>query len=184
MTHGIFASVVFSMLVSIAVFTSRGRQPDEAPHDSLDGERRLRRLSLAVVGLIFCQIVLGAVVRHQYSIMGQRGHLLLAFAVVAGVAWLVRESASGPLHFRPVKVAAIILAVLIAGQLLLGVEAWMLRYLAPSHPAVQALVRTSHVLVGHLSLATAVVVAIHVHRATASSNAYETLHAGRLEGVA
>jgi cytochrome c oxidase assembly protein subunit 15 len=169
MTHGTFASVVFSTLVSIALFTSRGWQAPVDVVESTADARRLRRLSLTVVGLILGQIMLGSVLRHQYSTLGQRGHLLMAFAVVFGVAWLVRELTGAAVEERATRVAVIILATLIGVQLLLGVESWMMKYFVPSNVAVQALIRTGHVLVGYLSLAAAVVVCARVFRITADS---------------
>jgi cytochrome c oxidase assembly protein subunit 15 len=169
MTHGIFASVVFSTMVVIAVATSSSWLSSEGTAQPYTGAHRLRGLSVAVAVLILCQIALGAVLRHQYSTLGQRGHILMAFAVVFSVTWLSRDVLATFVGTPALRVPVLMLAVLLGAQLLLGVEAWMLRYLAPSHVAVQALIRTSHVLVGYASLATAVVVSMQIHRATRSS---------------
>ena len=48
------------------------------------------------MGLVYLQLVLGAVVRHKDFAFGARAHLLTAFAVVAVVAWLVKEVLESP----------------------------------------------------------------------------------------
>ena len=73
---------------------------------------RLRRWSLAVCGLIALQMVFGAVLRHTYSPVGQRGHLLVAFGVVATVAWLVKGAYDGPGRDRRLTAAATCLAAM------------------------------------------------------------------------
>src|SRR6516162_1994804 len=80
LVHGCFGQLVFALLVSVALVTSRGwagagDEPREAPG------RRLRNWSLFTAGLIYVQLVFGAVVRHTDSPLGRRGHLLVAFAV-------------------------------------------------------------------------------------------------------
>jgi heme A synthase len=59
----------------------------------------------------------------MHSAVGQRGHILVAFAVVTAVALLVRivfERRDGE---KPMALAVGFLAVLVAMQVLLGVEA-------------------------------------------------------------
>src|SRR5262249_39953950 len=82
--HGCFAQLVFATLVSIAVCTSR-RWTDPAGvehHAPLGSESLapgLRRWSIVTAGLIYLQVVLGALVRHTSSSFGQRAHLVAAF---------------------------------------------------------------------------------------------------------
>jgi cytochrome c oxidase assembly protein subunit 15 len=166
--HGSFASVVFALLVSLALLTSRSWTGAGSSSKGSAADQRLRYGTLAVTVLVFTQIVLGAVLRHTYSPWGQRGHLLIAFAVVGGVVWLSREVFSHPARNRRLTIATMLLILLVAGQLLLGIEAWMMKFLTASAPAAQALVRTGHVLMGHLILATTVVVTLHSFRLTAA----------------
>jgi cytochrome c oxidase assembly protein subunit 15 len=163
--HGCFASVVFSLLVSLAVCTSRSwTAVGEAGHRAATVS--LRRWSLATVALVFLQILLGGFLRHTYSTLGQRGHLLVAFAVVVGVVWLVKEIVDQRQRERHLVVWVALLGVLVGCQLFLGVEAWMFKYLAASALASQAVIRTAHVLMGWLILAAAVVVTLQTHRRT------------------
>src|SRR5579871_5488836 len=117
--HGVFATVVFSLLATLALVTSRGwAQPSKGGSDAA---RRLRRASVTMTALIFLQIVLGGFLRHTYSTLGQRGHLLVAFAVVAAVVFLAKDVLDRPAADRAVTVPVLVLAALVAVQLSLGV---------------------------------------------------------------
>lgn len=165
--HGCFAQIVFALLVSVAVFTSQCWAPTStssfcaAPTDA----HALRRWSLVTTALIYLQIIFGAFVRHTYSTLGQRGHLLIAFAVVGAVAWLLKEVWERRRDDRILRSAAITLAVLVGVQLLMGVEAWMIRSEAAS-PTRQVMVRTIHVLLGAMILGASVVVTLQSRRSS------------------
>jgi cytochrome c oxidase assembly protein subunit 15 len=166
--HGCFAQIVFAMTVGLAVVTSpRWLAETSASSDSAPDDRSpesptasARAAALTVAGLLYLQIIFGAILRHTYSAWGQRGHLLVAFVVVTAVAWLVRET----LADTPTARGAWLLAALVSVQLLLGVEAWMVKYLAVASPPQQAAIRTLHVLVGFLVFAAAVRVCLLAHR--------------------
>lgn len=180
--HGVFATVVFSLLATLALVTSRGwAQPAQGGRDAA---RRLRRGSVIVTALIFLQIVLGGFLRHTYSTLGQRGHLLAAFAVVAAVVFLVKDILDRSALDRAVRLPVFVLAALVAVQLSLGVEAWMFKYFTPAAAASQALVRTGHVLMGSLILATSVVTTLQIFRRTAGTAASALSPVHPLEGAA
>ena len=159
--HGVFAQVVFCLLVAVAELTRR-----PAPTE-LRGEERLRlaRLSLALVGLLFVQLVWGVLVRHNPTPLSQRLHFLTAFLVVAVAVWLLRAAFTARARLGS---AARLLGILVAVQILLGVEAWMMKFGTYTLPELvpvtreNAAVRTAHVLVGTGVLATAVVLALRV----------------------
>jgi cytochrome c oxidase assembly protein subunit 15 len=164
--HGIFGQVVFTLLVSLAALTAR-RQPAGMDEDQA---KRLWRIALLVPALVFLQLVFGALLRHTYSPLAQRAHLLTAFAVVAGVVWLVKIVVEGPSLRKPMGDTVALLAVLVVLQLLLGVEAWLKRFTAGSLPEAQkvtiplAVVWTGHQVVGSWILATSAVVALKAYR--------------------
>jgi cytochrome c oxidase assembly protein subunit 15 len=166
--HGCFGQLVFSLLVSLAMCTSRRwtensmtELPDSAP---------LRRWSLLVTSLLILQLVLGAFVRHRGSAIGQRGHLLVAFAAIAAVTWLVKMIWDHHSSERALVGAARLLAIVVVIQVALGIEAWMVKFgsmqvLEPGHWLFNRdLVRTCHVLGGALLLATSVVVTLRAHQ--------------------
>ena len=160
--HGSFAPLVFATLVSVAVFTSSGWAAP-APESSVT----LRRWSLAIVALVYLQLVLGGMVRHQTSLPAARGHLLGAFAAAAGLLWLVKLAWDNEACRWPGRIILGLLAI----QVLLGVEAWfswMKRYFQPlaandESPALHWL-RSGHYVVGTLLLAATVVLMLQARR--------------------
>lgn len=170
--HGIFAQVVFCLLVSLAVLTGLPIATD-LPTPS---RRLLSRLSLALVGLLFVQLIWGAMVRHAPNALNQRLHLLTAFLAVALAVWLIRVGFTTAARPR-VAFTGWVLGLLIALQVGLGVEAWMGKFgeearagqsaasYLPESAAVsrqQAVMRTAHTLVGTGVFAAAVVFALRV----------------------
>ncbi|GIW80772.1 MAG: cytochrome aa3 oxidase assembly protein CtaA [Gemmatales bacterium] len=159
--HGSFAAIVLSLLAIIAATTSR-RWDESHRADDLDRARHIWRLAFGLVVCIFVQIAFGAMVRHTYSSLAQRAHLAFAFVVTTATVWLVfavmHEANTGVL--RPLSC---VLAAVVGLQILVGVEAWMIRYSAAS-TARQIGTRTIHVLLGQLALASAVVLASFARR--------------------
>ncbi len=189
LVHGCFAHLVFALLVSAALWTSRGWMasgPAASP--------RLRRWSLVVVLLIYGQLVLGALVRHKDLALGARAHLLGAFVVVAAVVWLVRLAREAPPGERAGTRAVGVLAVLVGLQLVLGVESWLSKFAVDGHmlrqveplPVETELIRSAHYLVGALTFAASVAVALLAHRQAswAARTVPQPAASGRLEGAA
>jgi heme A synthase len=178
--HGCFAQVVFALMVGLAAATAPGWVLTYAAPTPAAGS--LRRWSLLLVGVLFLQLVLGALVRHTHSAVWGRLHLLTAFAVVAAVAVLAVRR--GP----PTRTVAV-LAALVAVQVALGVEAWMIKFASGTLPELvpvtvpQTLLRTAHLLTGAGILATAVVLAVQARRRAPAAEPLDA-PAGRLEGVA
>jgi cytochrome c oxidase assembly protein subunit 15 len=185
--HGCFAQLVFGLLVSLAWLTSQSGPALTARTEARSG---LRRWSLGIAGLIYLQLVLGGIVRHVSSPLGQRGHLLLAFAVVAAVAWLAKSVYTHYSADRPLKKSVTFLAVFIGLQLPLGIEAWMIKFASGSLPELQAvtvtpaILRTAHFLLGSAIFATSVVVALQARRQPAQTLQQVRVPVCQLEGVA
>src|SRR5216684_1365783 len=177
--HGCFAQIVFGLLVSLAVLTS-GNRPAEVPSTRL---QRIRRLSVATSILVYVQIVFGALFRHTFSSLGQRGHLLTAFAVVATTVWLVREVIDLPIRDKRILIPTLCLTALVAVQLFLGVEAWMVRMTAVD-VAWQAVIRTGHVMVGSLIFACSLVITLQAYRFGNTAAASPSASLQRREEVA
>src|SRR5262249_35357915 len=87
--HGCSGQVVLALLVTIAVVTApRGAYPV-----FIDGDRqRALRGAVVLAALAFVQIVFGVLVRQTASPLGQRGHLLTAFAVLGLATALTKET--------------------------------------------------------------------------------------------
>ncbi|HMC66696.1 MAG TPA: COX15/CtaA family protein, partial [Gemmataceae bacterium] len=168
--HGIFGQVVFALLASVAVLTSRpfAAEPESAVDEP--EARSVRRGALLLTGLVLAQLVFGAILRHQGSALGQRAHLLTAFVVAATVTWLVVRVLGSKNWDRGVVLAVKLLAGLVVVQLVLGVETWMIKASTPIGSMTQAnllgrdLVRSAHVLVGALILGSSMAVTLVAHR--------------------
>jgi cytochrome c oxidase assembly protein subunit 15 len=195
LVHGLTAQLVFALLVSLTVFTSRGWARPVSRFDA-DTSARLRRLGLSVLALIYLQLVLGAIVRHAASPGAVRLHVVTASLVSAGVAWLLKDwFAAGNLR-RGEKTVAVIAAGLLVLQLVLGVEAWLSKFqvmdrlmretLEPIalHPD---LLRSLHFVVGALVFSSTLVVTLLIFRRGTGRVRRATLtpdHTPELEGVA
>jgi cytochrome c oxidase assembly protein subunit 15 len=175
LVHGCTAQLVLALLVSIALWTSGTWQNAGAAADA----PALRRASLVLVGVLYLQIVFGAVMRHKELALGTRMHILLAFAVIAAAAWvgvlLLRDGGAG-------QRAVWILWGLLAVQLLLGLETLLSKFAVEwptTHERVEPLavapefIRSVHFLVGALTFSTAVAVALLAHRASSPAHELE-----------
>lgn len=170
--HGCFAQIVFSLLVVLAVLTSKSWFRSDTVR--LEGQG-LRRAATLTTGIMFAQIVAGAWLRHTYSPVSQRLHLLFAFAATAAVVWLLKLifDARQRVLFGP----AWILIGLLGFQVMLGAEAWLKRFAGPVPAEVQhvsfsqAVIVTAHVLIGFCLLATTVVITLWAFRLTGRTTA-------------
>ncbi|VTT96946.1 cytochrome oxidase assembly protein : Uncharacterized protein required for cytochrome oxidase assembly OS=Singulisphaera acidiphila (strain ATCC BAA-1392 / DSM 18658 / VKM B-2454 / MOB10) GN=Sinac_6887 PE=4 SV=1: COX15-CtaA: COX15-CtaA: COX15-CtaA [Gemmataceae bacterium] len=165
--HGIFAQIVFGLLVSLAVVTARS--------PALARASTLVRVGAVVVAVtLFVQVVWGAVVRHAPTVLSQKMHFLTAFLATGFVVWLVLRVVSDPAAKARVRVGVHLLSALLLFQVYLGVEAWMEKFGqgVPSDLVAvtkeNAAIRTLHALVGSALLATAVGLAVRVRQRGAS----------------
>jgi heme a synthase len=195
--HGCTAQLVFAFLVSIAVWTSEGwwRQGGE----TRSGDRATTaesvsvcRASLVLVGVMYLQIIFGAVMRHKELALGTRMHILLAFAVVAAAIWvgvvMLQSQPAGTLGRRAVWTLWGLLVI----QLMLGLETMLSKFSLlwgytgqQVEPMVQApdLIRSIHFLVGALTFSAAVALALIAHRHVAWAMRPAAAPRRQLEGV-
>ncbi len=152
--HGCVAQAFFGLLVAIAFLTSSAATRPAVPTETTD-----RRLALATVGLVYLQIVFGALLTHAGWVELHLAGALAVFALVPIVAARVRRSGD------PVAApAAIALSVLLAIQLLLGVSSLVARF-APNTLATAAgslTVFAAHRLTASLIFATTIVLALRI----------------------
>lgn len=185
LVHGVFAQLVFAVLVSVAVLTSR-RWAEEPAEEASPA---LKRWSIATALLVFGQLLLGGLVRHHDSLLGPRGHLLGAFVVTAAVVWLLKLMRDS--QARRFALARIAFMVLLGVQLVLGMESWLAKYYvagvsqeaivpAPMHGEWT---RTAHYVVGSLIFATSVSMALLAQRRPVLVMEAAPAHVGKLEGA-
>jgi cytochrome c oxidase assembly protein subunit 15 len=164
--HAALAQTFFCIAVAIAVFTGR-RWVDEQPRVELDIRRpSLFTLTLLSIFVLYVQLILGAMFRHNG--LGWWPHVVHAGVVAIVLSWTAIRAISVYPHIEAVKRPAIMMLSLMVAQLCLGFLAFITRVMwghdaaQPELPMVIATV--IHVAVGALLLATTVVLAIQVWR--------------------
>ncbi|HEY7155737.1 MAG TPA: hypothetical protein VH575_17370, partial [Gemmataceae bacterium] len=103
------------------------------------------------------------------------------FAVVAVAVWFARTVLANPSARRLLGRTLIVLGVLLALQVMLGVESWLGKYAGVLLPEMhkptigQAATRVAHVLVGSFILAASVVLTVLAHRPAPAAESEATL---------
>ncbi|MBI1883839.1 MAG: protoheme IX farnesyltransferase [Chlamydiae bacterium] len=171
-SHAGLAEIFFSLMVSLALFTSprwkssveSGPSVGEAFSNELSlkqGKVRLRFLSTAVTLLIYVQILLGAFFRHTGS--GILAHILGASVVTLGIGWLVSHVLKKYFYERHLLKLALTLMFLLILQLPLGVASYWIKMatldLDQPHP-LKVILTAVHLALGALMLATSLVLTL------------------------
>jgi heme A synthase len=183
--HGCTAQLVFALLCSIVLFTSRSWQ-EQRPSNA---GTTARQLSFWAVGLVYLQIVFGALVRHYNSPLAQRLHFLVAFAVVAALVWLVKALRDDAAPWPELSANLRWLGFFVTLQIMLGVEAWMQKFAGGPLPELrplttgQEIVRTGHFIIGSAVFASTVVLALRIQRGLVWSLYFFPALIGRVEGA-
>ena len=180
--HGALAQAFFGLMASVALFTSREWNEETAPLRE-EGTGRLLWLSAFTTGVIYLQLVVGALLTH----VGARldAHLLLAGLIAVLVPRLTTRifarHAAEPRLLRP----AVVLCVLLVLQILLGLGSYVHRFTSLELPVVSSLglaLPVTHRLTGGLLLVTSLVLTLRVHRLRGSPKPVE--YHGQLPGGA
>jgi len=165
--HGVVAQVVFTLLIAVAVLTVKRKPGADIPACAA---HKLRWQTTAFIVVTFAQIVLGAWIRHFPGPLANRLHLLFAFAVVGFATLVIKQALSDLVARERLRVPAALLMALITLQVLLGVEAWVGKFLTGTLPELEgitvgkAFVRTAHAHIGAWVLAVGVAFALVARR--------------------
>jgi cytochrome c oxidase assembly protein subunit 15 len=165
--HACFAQAFFVLVASITLFTSaEWREP--IVKKTAEDTSRVQHLGLVTCGLLYLQIILGALLRHT----GEWADLHMAGAALATLHILVLASRIQRNHVDLVALArpATFLRALLMVQLGLGFGAYLGKFTAMGfflNPFVVAFA-TSHVVVGALMLVTCVVLTLRAYRTLAT----------------
>ncbi|HEX7226247.1 MAG TPA: hypothetical protein VF353_00620, partial [Candidatus Binatia bacterium] len=160
--HASLAQAFFALTVSLALFTSpEWREIAEPP---VTDYGRLRRLAAVTTGLIYLQVLFGAVLRHT----GLRldAHLLFAALVTLHVVLLtvrIFKNHSDDLRLsRP----ALFLSVMLLLQLVLGTVSYLAKFTTILRIPIDVTVylTTTHLAVGALMLVTSLIVTLRSYR--------------------
>jgi cytochrome c oxidase assembly protein subunit 15 len=179
--HATLAQTFFSLLVAMAVFTSRGWVAAmEQPVIAADARRpSLRTLSILSMLAVYVQLVLGAAFRH--SGMKLLPHLISAVVVTVLLVWTSIRVLSEPSAVPPLRRTALLVLSLLIVQLGLGFGAYLTRVEwgrdAPQ-PMIEMVATTvAHVAVGALLLAVTVILTLYARRYTLrTATAEVTMH--------
>jgi cytochrome c oxidase assembly protein subunit 15 len=178
--HATLAQSFLCIVVSMALFTSRGWLESEPARIVETGSPSLRVLSLLCVVSILIQLVLGAAFRH--SGIKLLPHLISAAVVTALLVWTSSRVLTNHSMQQAVRRPASFLLGLLLVQLCLGLASYLTRVqwgADAAQPQLAMVVSTvSHVIVGALLLATSVVLAIQTRRhlaLSADANANDSL---------
>ena len=179
--HACLAQAFFALLCGIAWFSSRDWW-EEKNESTVAESQKLRRLSLITTGLIYVQLIFGAVLRHTGSRLD--AHLLFAFLVALHIFLLARRilGASDATQ-RIAPSGALLLLGLLAVQLILGTGAFFAKLTALGETFAAALtvtITTAHVAVGALMLVSSFVLTLKIYRFTDASVPADTPTSGAL----
>jgi len=149
--HGSFANLVFALIASVALFTSRGwreASAQEVPRNI----KRINMMAAASVVVLFIQYVLGGLLRHLGWWPHQHlGFAAVVFVVVSATVWTARTDKKRWL-WRPAHWLSMMLVL----QIALGIGAWVTKfgfggYVAVEGSLPQVIFRTSHFVLGLLT---------------------------------
>jgi cytochrome c oxidase assembly protein subunit 15 len=168
--HATMAQIFFTTVATLALFTSQWWLT-AATRPSTEASRRAVRFARWTALTILAQLILGAAYRHGG--LGITPHLLGAGAVLVATSWTSRLVRRANLAVALVTRLRILLASLVGTQILLGFGAWWA--VVRSQQALQPMpemvwLTVAHLACGALTLATATLLWLAMHRVTMSSN--------------
>jgi cytochrome c oxidase assembly protein subunit 15 len=162
--HGCFAQAFFAFMAGLVAVTSPAWR-DVSPASSGAQGAKIRKLALALAGVTYLQVMLGAWVRHV-ALARIEPHAVTAFAIFALAIVLVRAIKRAQATWLA-KTCRRLHAVL-GMQILLGLASWLVKPMELS-PDVKVVLVSTHLMMGALVLGTTVALALQAHRAFASS---------------
>jgi heme a synthase len=164
--HAALAQTFFCVAVLIAILTGQ-RWLEEAPRVEFDEQHpSLFTLTLLSIFVLYVQLILGALFRHHG--LSWWPHVVNSGTVAIVLSWTAIRALSQYSKIDAVRRPAITMLSLLITQLCLGFVAFLTR-VAWGHDAAQpelpmVVSTVTHVAVGALLLATAVVLAVQVWR--------------------
>jgi cytochrome c oxidase assembly protein subunit 15 len=153
--HACLAQAFFALIASISLFTSAEWRAGQSGLPAGD-TKKAQQLGLLTVGLIYAQLILGALFRHTGT--GLSLHILGAVAVFILTFLLLDHVRHYHATQRPLLRSGVILRRLLLLQVGLGLFTYVVKYVAPPGPLTPqaVLLATSHVIVGAFMLVTSV----------------------------
>lgn len=163
--HACTAQTFFSVVVSLAVWTSPFWMRDPAPREEAPGKIPLHRLGFALVALSFMQLVFGATLRHTGRALPF--HIGGAAMVAVLTFWIFRRThRAGQWQTLLRRFSSALVAVLLV-QLALGMSTYFIlnhRFDVIPMPMPAIIAVTLHVPTGALFLGLSLVFALITYR--------------------
>jgi len=162
--HAILAQIFFVTVVSLSLFTSQWWNSAPAKLDDT-ASPPLRTLSAVTAAAIFVQLILGAGFRH--GAFGILPHMIGAAVVLFLSIWTSRTVRVRFGTVKQLRLWGILLTSFIGTQFLLGIAAYwaVVQEIKAQQPtATYVILTVAHVLVGALTLAASVVLALSAYR--------------------
>src|SRR5271156_6383361 len=163
--HAILAQIFFVTVVSVSLFTSQWWNSNLAKRDD-PASPPLRALSAITAAAIFVQLILGAGFRH--GAFGIFPHMIGAAVVLFLAIWTSRTVRVRFGAIKQLRRWGILLTSFIGAQFLLGIAAYwaVVQEIKAQQPTTTYVILTvAHVLVGALTLAASVVLALSAFHA-------------------
>ena len=161
--HASLAQAFFALTVSLALFTSPEWR-ERIAEPPLAAYGRLRRLAAVTTGLIYLQVLFGAVLRHT----GQRldAHLFFAALVTLHVILLTARIFKDHSDHRRLTRPALFLSAMLLLQLFLGTVSYLAKFTTILRIPIDATVFliTTHLAAGALMLVTGLILALRSYR--------------------
>jgi heme a synthase len=161
--HASLAQAFFALTISLALFTSKEWR-EKIAEVPLADYGRLRRLAAVTTGLIYLQVMFGAVLRHT----GLRldAHLLFAALVTLHVVLLTVRIFKDHSDHRRLTRPALFLSAMLLVQLFLGTVSYLAKFTTILRMPIDATVflTTTHLAVGALMLVTSLVLTLRSYR--------------------
>lgn len=164
--HATLAQTYFCIMISIALFTSRGWMESEPLHLPQPERPKLTTLAYWSVAVVWLQLIFGAAFRHNgLKVMW---HLVWFVVVLTMLTWLMMRVLRSYREVPALVTPIYWLMGLLSLQILLGLGAFITRVMLSQESPVpmRSLVITTvaHVAVGALVLANTVILAIQSRR--------------------
>lgn len=168
--HACMAQLFLGLIVAMALFTSNAWPEENIEIPDSQNASAPWRISLVTLGILYVQIILGALLRHPGTGIDPVLvvlHICGALFVTIAIAYLFRCVSK---NFRATRVlypAVRFFAMLVGVQILLGVTAYVVTLddagmLEPSN--LQVVVNTSHMVIGALLMAASVLAVLGAYR--------------------
>jgi protoheme IX farnesyltransferase len=163
--HACTAQTFFCLTVCLTVWTSRFWRGDTPARTERAATIPLHRLTLALVGLCFIQLILGATLRHTGRALPFHisGAVLLFIGSILITARIFRDHPT----IKPLKYFSLAACIALTCQILLGVATFFIlihRFAVVPRPFSATAVITLHVALGAAALGLLVVLALVAFR--------------------